>query len=155
MKNVFVVLALAICSSIASANTYSPEMSWETLMNDKHLKIDEPVVMMGHAVAYSFVCQDGQMLRTKKPVKQTETVYVGHGEGKEIVKGYKYLYTPIHYSRTVSDCTYIGRNREVCKDKVISGTYPMTVQFSVSVWGPRNDSEKFLFKKAYTVPSCN
>lgn len=155
MKNVVIVLAFAFSASFASANSYSVDMSWETLMADKHLKIDAPVVMMGHAVDYMFVCQDGQMLRTKKPVQQKETVYRGHGENKEIVTGYKYLYTPVHYSRTVSECTYIGRNREVCKDKTITGTYPLTVNVSVSLWGPRNDSEKFLFKKAYTVPSCN
>ncbi|MDG0815797.1 hypothetical protein [Bdellovibrio svalbardensis] len=154
MKNLFILLIVALSASISSAKTYSPDMSWEELNADTHLKIEPPVVFMGHAIAYTFVCKDGEMLRTMKPLKQTKTVYIGKNQSKEIVLGYKYLYTPIHYTRTVSDCTYIGRNREVCKDKVISGTYPMTVNIDVALWGPRNDSEKFLFKKPYTVPNC-
>lgn len=153
MKQVIALFALLIG---ASASAHTADTSWEVLMADKSLKIDAPVVFMGHAVDYTFVCVDGQMLRTKKPVAQKETIYIGKNRSKEVIKGYKYLYTPINYTRSVSECTYIGKNREVCKDKVVSGTYPTTVNVKVSkLVSPRNDTYKFLFNKAWTVPACH
>ncbi|WP_374035554.1 hypothetical protein ACES2I_07560 [Bdellovibrio bacteriovorus] len=154
MKNVFAMIALLISGSVASAHT--ADTSWEVLMADTNLKIDAPVVFMGHAVDYTFVCVDGQMLRTKKAVAQRETIFIGKNRSKEVITGYKYLYTPINYTRTVSDCKYIGKNREVCTDKVVSGTYPLTVNVKVSKkMSSRNDTYKFLFNKALTVPSCH
>ena len=153
MKNVFALISLMFLSSASFAHT--AETSWEVLMQDRTLKIDAPVVFMGHAVDYTFVCIDGNMLRTKKPVAQRETIYIGKNRSKEVITGYKYLYTPINYTRTISECTYIGKNREVCKDKVVSGTYPTTVNVKVSkLVSPRNDTYKFLFNKSLTVPSC-
>lgn len=154
MKQVFALLCTMFALSTASAHT--ADTSWEVLMNDMNLKIDAPVVFMGHAVDYMFVCVDGKMLRTKKAVAQRETIYIGKDRSKEVITGYKYLYTPINYSRTVSDCKYIGKNREVCTDKVVSGTYPLTVNVKVSKkLSSRNDTYKFLFNKPYTVPSCH
>lgn len=154
MKNVFAMISLLLASSLASA--YTADTSWDVLMADTNLKIDAPVVFMGHAVDYTFVCVDGRMLRTKKPVAQRDTIFIGHNRSKEVITGYKYLYTPINYTRTISDCTYIGKNREVCKDKVVSGTYALTVDVKVSrVTSPRNNYYKFLFNKPLTVPPCD
>lgn len=80
MKNVFALIGLMIASSVSFAHT--ADTSWEVLMQDKTLKIDAPVVFMGHAVDYTFVCVDGNMLRTKKAVAQRETIFIGKNRSK-------------------------------------------------------------------------
>lgn len=115
-----------------------------------------PVVFMGHAVSYDFICQEGNMFRTKKMVDIVETRH-GREHDTSVVVGHEYLTTPIHYTRTVSDCHYIGRDRQVCEDKVITGTYPTTVNVKVYKMtnGHGADDKKFLYTKSFTVPQCD
>ena len=154
--NKFIAMIALFAATTASA--YSQSTSWETLENDPRIQIDAPTVFMGHAVDYMFTCVDGANLRTIKPVKQCETIYIGKNQSKEVCKGSKYLSTPINYTRTSWDCNYVGggsNGQNVCKDKVISGTYPLTVNVKVSkVMGGKNDRVEFLFNKAYTVENC-
>ncbi|MCM2353149.1 MAG: hypothetical protein NDI63_05980 [Pseudobdellovibrio sp.] len=154
--NKFIAIIALLAGTTASA--YTASTSWETLQNDPRIQIDAPTVFMGHAIDYTFTCVDGAFLRTQKPVKQCETIYIGQNQSKEVCKGEKYLSTPINYTRTSWDCNYFGgghNGQSVCSDKVISGTYPLTVMVKVSkVMGGKNDRVEFLFNKAFTVPNC-
>ena len=156
--NKFIAMIALLAATTASA--YTASTPWETLENDPRINISAPVVFMGSAVDYMFVCKDGSNLRTKKPVKQCDTYTVGKNDRPVTTcKGSKYYSTPINYTRTTWDCSYVrgGQNSQpVCEDKVISGTYPLTVMVKVSkVMGVKNDREEFLFNKAYTVPNCH
>ncbi len=152
------LIAIIALFAATTASAYTESTSWETLQNDPRIQIDAPTVFMGHAVDYMFTCKDGAFLRTIKPVKQCETIYIGQNQSKEVCKGEKYLSTPINYTRTSWDCNYFGgghNGNQVCNDKVISGTYPLTVMVKVSkVMGGSNDRVEFLFNKAFTVPNC-
>lgn len=157
MNKLIAIIAL-LAGTTASA--YTASTSWETLENDPRIQIDAPTVFMGSAVDYMSVCKDGANLRTKNPVKQCEVIYVGkNDQRKEICKGAKHYSTPINYTRTSWDCKYVGggqNSQRVCEDKVISGTYPLTVMVKVSkVMGGKNDRVEFLFNKAYTVANCH
>jgi hypothetical protein len=152
MKTMILSLAM-LCSSASFA--YTSDTPWAVLMKDRRLKLDAPVVFMGHAIDYTFVCRTGDKLRTIKPVEKIQTIYRGKEHQEDRVIGYEYLYTPIHGTRTVSECTYVGRNRTICTDKVVTDNYPMSVDISVSkLTSPRNDFYKFLFKKRWNVPDC-
>ncbi|MCM2353148.1 MAG: hypothetical protein NDI63_05975 [Pseudobdellovibrio sp.] len=150
------LIAIIALLASATASAYTAATSWETLQNDPRIQIDAPTVFMGHAVDYMFTCKDGNNLRTIKPVKQCETIYIGKNQSKEVCKGEKYLSTPINYTRTSWDCNYTQNDQRVCEDKVISGTYPLTVMVKVSkVMGGKNDRVEFLFHKAFTVQNCH
>ncbi|WP_409479866.1 hypothetical protein [Pseudobdellovibrio sp. HCB154] len=153
------LIAIIALFAAATASAYTAATPWETLENDPRIQIDAPTVFMGHAVDYMFTCKDGNNLRTIKPVKQCETIYIGKNQSKEVCKGEKYLSTPINYTRTSWDCNYVGggqNSRRECEDKVISGTYPLTVMVKVSkVMGGKNDRVEFLFNKAFTVQNCH
>ena len=154
------LIAIIALFAATTASAYTVDTPWETLQNDPRIQIDAPTVFMGSAVDYMFTCKDGNNLRTIKPVKQCETIYVGHNDRPVTTcKGAKYYSTPINYTRTSWDCDYVGggnNSQRVCKDKVISGTYPLTVMVKVSkVMGGKNDRVEFLFNKAYTVQNCH
>lgn len=152
------LIAMIALLAATTASAYTASTSWETLENDPRIQIDAPTVFMGHAVDYMFTCVDGANLRTIKPVKQCETIYIGKNQSKEVCKGSKYLSTPINYTRTSWDCKFTGGrgDHRVCEDKVISGTYPLSVMVKVSkVMGGKNDRVEFLFNKQFDVPNCH
>ena len=152
------IIAIIALFAATTASAYTADTAWTTLQNDPRIQIDAPTVFMGHAIDYTFTCVDGANLRTVKPVKQCETIYIGQNQSKEVCKGANYLSTPINYTRTSWDCKYVGggsNGKQVCEDKVISGTYALTVNAKVSkVMGGKNDRVEFLFNKAFTVPNC-
>ncbi|AZZ36369.1 hypothetical protein CIK05_06040 [Bdellovibrio sp. qaytius] len=157
--NKFIAM-IALLATAATASAYTASTSWETLQNDPRIKIEAPTVFMGSSVDYMSVCKDGNNLRTNHVVKQCETYTVGHNDRPVTTcKASKYLSTPINYTRTSWDCQYVGGGQNaqrVCKDKVVSGTYPLTVNVKVSqMMGGKNDREEFLFNKSYSVPNCH
>ncbi len=156
MNKFIAMIALLVTTS---AFAYTADTSWETLENDPRIQIDAPTVFMGSSVDYMSVCKDGNNLRTKNAVKQCETYTVGKNDRPVTTcKGSKHYSTPINYTRTSWDCKFVGggsNGRRECEDKVISGTYPLTVMVKVSkVMGGKNDRVEFLFNKAYTVQNC-
>ncbi|WP_413557096.1 hypothetical protein [Bdellovibrio sp. HCB209] len=154
--NKFVAMIALMVSSSAFAANYSADTSWEVLEKDPTIKIEAGTVFMGSSVDYTFVCVDGANLRTKKAVAQYDVVYLGQNQRKEIYKGSKYLTTPINYTRTAWECNWDvkGEHRN-CEDKVISGSYPLTVTAKVSrSLHTKNGYEKFLFNKQLNVPNC-
>lgn len=153
MKKFIAMIALLAGSS---AFAHTADTSWEVLENDPTIKLAAPTVFMGHAVDYTFVCVDGANLRTKKPVAQYDVITIGKNQRKEIYKGSKYLSTPINYSRTSWECDWsVNGKHRTCKDKVISGTYPLTVNVKVyRQLSTKNDYSKYLFTKQLNVPNC-
>lgn len=156
MKQMYITAIAFLSVSTAFAGGISKNSSWEELQKSPYLEIEMPVVFMGHAVSYDFICQEGSMFRTKKMVDIVETHH-GREHDTTTVVGQEYLTTPIHYTRTVSDCKYIGQNRTVCEDKVVTGTYPTTVNVKVyKVFSSKeHDHKNFLFMKPFTVPQCD
>lgn len=156
MKKIIAIIAI-LTSATSFAHTAST--SWEVLEKDPTIRIAAPTVFMGSSVDYMSVCADGANLRTIKPVKQCETIYVGHNDRPTTVcKGEKHLSTPINYTRSSWDCKFVGggdNGQRVCEDKVISGTYPLNVNVAIyKIVSLKNGTEKFLFNKAYSVPNC-
>lgn len=153
------LIATIALFAATTASAYSASTPWETLENDPRIQIDAPTVFMGSAVDYMSVCKDGSNLRTNNVVKQCETYTVGKNDRPiTTCKKSKHLSTPINYTRTSWDCQYVGGGQNaqrVCKDKVIFGTYPLSVMVKVSkMLGGKNDRVEFLFNKQYTVPNC-
>jgi hypothetical protein len=154
--NKFVAMIALLVSSSAFAANYSADTSWEVLEKDPTIKIEAGTVFMGSAIDYTFVCVDGANLRTKKPVAQYDVITIGDNYRKEVYKGSKYLTTPINYTRTAWECEWnVNGKHRTCADKVISGTYALTVDAKVSkVLNTKNGYEKFLFTKQLNVPNC-
>ncbi|WP_374029972.1 hypothetical protein [Bdellovibrio bacteriovorus] len=137
------------------SRAYSSDMSWDEIMRNPILQPKAPTVYMGRSIDYMFVCVDGDRLRTLKPVGITETRT--YGDRQEVVEvDRQYLSTPINYKHTVEDCFW-NTNQRICKDVVVRGSYPLTVSIPVyrHLFANKNDRLEYLFRKTYTVPSCD
>ncbi|KYG61799.1 hypothetical protein [Bdellovibrio bacteriovorus] len=155
MKKI-IALFLGILSTSAIAHAYSADMSWDEINRSKYLHPKAPTVYMGRSIDYMFVCQDGDRLRTQKPVDITETRSYGGDRMEVVVVGREYLSTPIDYVHTVEDCFW-NTNQRICKDVDVYGSYPLTVTIPVykRISNRNVEREELLFRKSYTVPSCN
>lgn len=151
-----IALALTMLSvSSAFAGKYSADMSWEQLNKAYDLDIQMPTAFMGHSVSYDMICVEGDNLRTIHPVDITEEFPMNKEQTGTRVVGHQYLSTPIHYSGVESQCVSRG-DHDVCENAIVSGTYPTTVAVKVYQYvNPSKTSlEKFLFTKAFTLPTC-
>ncbi|WP_413291230.1 hypothetical protein [Bdellovibrio sp. HCB337] len=158
MKTMIAMAFALLTASSAFAGKYTVDTSWEVLNKATDLHIEMPIVFMGHAVSYDFICVEGNNLRTKTMVDITvPDQRGGHGERSSIVVGQEYLTTPIDYAYTETQCHYIGQNQQVCEEKLISGTYATTVDVKVYKLsrGNERDNHTYLFTKAFTVPECS
>ncbi len=154
MKRLFAILLALVSSTALWAHAYSANSSWEEILSAKYLDVQAPTVWMGRSIDYTFVCQNGDHLRTMKPVDITETR--SRGDRMEVVVvGHEYLSTPINYVHTIEDCTYFGE-RSYCRDRQVTGSYPLTVVIPVyrHISNRNADHWQLLFRKSYTVPPC-
>jgi hypothetical protein len=155
MKKIVLAFAMLAASS-AMAAKYSADMSWDQLNKAYDLDIQMPTVFMGSSVSYDMICVDGNNLRTIKPVDVTEQYKINKEQVGWKVVGQKYRSTPINYTSVESVCVTRG-DHDVCHNEVITGSYPTTVNVTVNQYvNPSKTSlVKFLFKKSFTLPSCN
>jgi hypothetical protein len=153
MKNILLSVFALVIAQGASASI-SQNSSWEEILAAKGpYVIHSPVVYMGRAIDYTFVCRDGGMLRTQAPV---DIVYaIQEGAGKTVFQTVRseVLSTSINFVQKEDFCD-TGSNRTVCKPVTYTGTYPMTVNIKVGR-ELNNGSEVYLFTKSYTVPTCD
>ncbi|UYL08067.1 hypothetical protein B9G69_013535 [Bdellovibrio sp. SKB1291214] len=152
MKQILMsVFALLIAQSASAMITQNS--SWEEILAAKGpYVLHSPVIYMGRAIDYTFVCRDGGMLRTQAPVDIVYAIQEGAGKTVFQTVGREVLSTPINYVQKEDFCD-TGSNRTVCKPVTYTGTYPMTVNIQI---GRRlnNGLEVYLFTKSYTVPTC-
>lgn len=152
MKNILMSLFALFIGQTASA-AISQNSSWEEILAAKGpYVIHAPVVYMGRAIDYTFVCHAGDMLRTKAPVDIVYAIQEGAGRTVFQTVGSEILSTPINYVQNEDFCD-TGSNRTVCKPVTYTGTYPMTVNIQVGR-ELNNGLEVYLFTKSYTVPTC-
>lgn len=153
MKSILMSLFSLFVAHTASA-AISQNSSWEEILAAKApYVIHSPVVYMGRAIDYTFVCRDGNMLRTKAPVDIAYAIQEGAGKTVFQTVRSEVLKTPIKYVQKEDFCD-TGSNRTVCKPVTYTGTYPMTVNIQVGR-ELNNGSEVYLFTKSYTVPACD
>ncbi|QDK38054.1 hypothetical protein [Bdellovibrio sp. NC01] len=154
MKKAFGLL-VAMMFAVPAFAGISKNSSWEEIMSAKTVVVKAPTVYMGRSVDYTFVCQDGNSLRTIKPVDTT--VSKSYGDREEVVVvGSGYLSTPINYTHTVENCFW-NNNQRLCKNQTVKGSYALTVSIPVyRLISTKNaDHYTFLFNKSYTVPQCD
>ncbi|WP_413558351.1 hypothetical protein [Bdellovibrio sp. HCB209] len=154
MKKIVMALAALLVGQTASA-ALSANSSWEEIFAAKGpYVIHAPVVYMGRAIDYTFVCRDGDSLRTKAPVDVVvNDSTLGDGPTKFKTVETLILSTPINYVHKEDFCD-ASYNKVVCTPMTYTGTYPMTV--NVKVGRKLNKGrEVFLFNKSYTVPNCD
>ncbi|UYL07476.1 hypothetical protein B9G69_010510 [Bdellovibrio sp. SKB1291214] len=157
MKNMILAIAALIVGQTANA-AISANSSWEEINAAKGpYQIVAPVVYMGRAIDYTFVCRNGDTLQTIKPVDIVEVVQPTNQNGRTEFKvvGSEVLSTSINYTHKESFCDQTKGDRTVCKDVVYTGTYPMTVNVKVYTQVGHNQPARLLFTKAYTVPTCD
>ncbi|WP_413577813.1 hypothetical protein ACLVWU_05020 [Bdellovibrio sp. HCB290] len=157
MKNMILAIAALIVGQTANA-AISANSSWEEIFAAKGpYQIVAPAVYMGRAIDYTFVCVDGNELRTQKPVDIVVTKQPTNQNGRtefEVV-GSEILSTPINYTQKESFCDSSKGDKTVCRDVVYTGTYPLTVNVKVYSQVGNEAPARLLFTKAYTVPTCD
>lgn len=148
------VFALVSLSAFSAHALVTADSSWDEILRVKYLDVKAPTVYMGRSIDYMFVCQEGDRLRTMKPVDITETRTYGDRQ-EVVVVGREILSTPIDYTQTVEDCFW-NNNQRICKDVEIHGSYPLTVMVPVyrHISNHNADHWTLLFRKPYTVPPC-
>ncbi|UOF01410.1 hypothetical protein [Bdellovibrio reynosensis] len=153
-------LILGLLVSASAHAMVNQNSSWEEIMADRYVQVKAPTVYMGRAIDYTFVCRDGDNLRTQKPVDITETRFHGGREGGRteiVVVGREYLSTPIDYAHKVESCRSNSNHDFDCKTHTVYGSYPMTVTIPVvkRISNRNAEREELLFRKSYTVPDCD
>ncbi|WP_413557101.1 hypothetical protein [Bdellovibrio sp. HCB209] len=150
----FLLSILTIASAQSASAAISQNSSWEEILAAKgSYVIHSPVVYMGRAIDYTFVCRDGANLHTKAPVDIVYAIQEGAGRTVFQVVGSEVLTTPINFVQTEDFCDSSG-NKTICKPMTYKGTYPMTVDIQVGQQ-VGNGNETLLFTKSYTVPACD
>ncbi|QLY23825.1 hypothetical protein [Bdellovibrio sp. KM01] len=152
MKSILMSIFTIFVAQNASAGI-SQNSSWEEILAAKGpYVVHSPVVYMGRAIDYTFVCRDGDMLRTKAPVDIVYAIQEGAGRTVFQTVGSEVLSTPIKYTQKEDFCD-TGSSRTVCKPVTYTGAYPLTVDIKVGR-ELNNGSEVYLFTKKYSVPDC-
>ncbi len=151
-KFVLTIVALIVGQTASAAITQNS--SWEEILAAKGPYIvHAPAVYMGRAIDYTFVCRDGDVLRTQAPVD----IVVTHMDGDrratfETVRS-EVLSTPINFVQHEDYCD-TSYTRTLCTPVTYTGSYPMTVEIKVGRKMKRG-REVYLFTKSYTVPNCD
>nr|BFD60325.1 hypothetical protein CKG001_24320 [Bdellovibrio sp. CKG001] len=150
----FLSLVIGLLTAAPAFAGVTASSSWEEIMRDKYAIVKAPTVYMGRSIDYTFVCRNGDHLRTLKPVDTTVSRTRGDRE-EIIVIDRDYLSTPISYRHEVDNCDWRGERR-VCKTEIVTGSYPLTVNIPVYRRISNRNVERYelLFRKSYTVPNC-
>ncbi|WP_413582409.1 hypothetical protein [Bdellovibrio sp. HCB288] len=152
MKKIVLSVVTLLLAQTATAEI-TANSSWEEIFAAKGpYQIHAPVVYMGRAIDYTYVCRDGQNLRTMGPVDIVVNDQEGDGPTKFEVVGSEVLSTPIKYVQHEEFCD-ASYNKVLCTPVTYTGVYPMTVQISVGR-KLNKGREVHLFTKSYTVPNC-
>ncbi|MFV3408810.1 hypothetical protein [Bdellovibrio bacteriovorus] len=154
MKRIMTLL-ITLMSAVPAFAAVNANSSWEEIMRDRYAIVKAPTIYMGRAIDYTFACQDGDRLRTQKPVDTTVSRTRGDRE-EIIVIDRDYLSTPINYTHEVENCFW-NNNQRRCKMETVTGSYPLTVNIPVYKRISNRNVERYelLFRKSYTVPQCD
>lgn len=155
MKKIVLSLMTLVLSQAASAGAITQNSSWEEIMAAKApYVVHAPAVYMGRAIAYTYVCRDGENLRTKGPVDIVVTNMDGTNRKATFTTvRSEVLSTPINYVQHEDFCDSTEA-RTLCYPVTYTGTYPMTVEIKVGR-KLNKGREVTLFTKSYTVPDCD
>ncbi|WP_413585116.1 hypothetical protein [Bdellovibrio sp. HCB274] len=152
MKKIVLSIATLLLAQTASA-AITANSSWEEIFAAKGpYRIHAPVVYMGRAIDYTYVCRDGNNLRTMGPVDIVYNDHNGDGPTKFEVVGSEVLSTPINYVQHEDFCD-ASYSRTLCTPMTYTGSYPMTVDIEVGR-KMNKGREVYMFTKSYTVPDC-
>ncbi|QDK46534.1 hypothetical protein DOM22_15840 [Bdellovibrio sp. ZAP7] len=151
-KIVLSIVALLVGQTASAAITQNS--SWEEILAAKApYVVHAPAVYMGRAIAYTFVCRDGDTLRTKAPVDIVVTHMDGNRKATFETVRSEVLSTPINFVQKEDFCD-TNESRTLCYPVEYTGTYPMTVEIKVGR-KLNKGRETHLFTKSYTVPNCD
>lgn len=157
MKTI-VLLALALLSTqVMSRSTVGS--TWAELKKDYTLNIQWPAAKMNHgpATGVDFLCDAGDHFRTLKPLQKCVRQAVKPGRnGGLYCAAYTTSFGIVEKVQSYERCVRYSNNRErtECREYetrtfVVASNYNVTVNKKVG-----RDSEKFLFKKSFTIPAC-
>ncbi|UYL09923.1 hypothetical protein B9G69_004955 [Bdellovibrio sp. SKB1291214] len=155
MKKIVLSLLTLVLSQAASAGAITQNSSWEEILAAKApYVVHAPAVYMGRAISYTYVCRDGENLRTKGPVDTVVTNMDGTNRKATFTTvRSEVLSTPINFVQHEDFCDSTEA-RTLCYPVTYTGTYPMTVEISVGR-KLNKGREVHLFTKSYTVPDCD
>lgn len=157
------ILSLLTFSAFADVNELSEESSWEEIMNTRNIELKGDGIKVGETnTTIFFVEEENGMLYTLKPTKDgyykrmnsrkenDRTEWVETGES--IKSGNVTIQVPIYERERIS------RDRDEIKlvgykDYTQPLTREIEVYEVVSRDGDKDDKERLLFKKKFTVPA--
>lgn len=161
MKKILaLVIALAATTAMAGVNVNTP---WSQLKKDYSLNIKWPSARMNHGpmTSVDFLCDAGDHFETLKPIKTcTKWEVERRRDGDLVCTAYKTITGTVEKVQSYEACVKYQRrghdHDDVCV-KYETRTFEVASNYNVAVYkqlSHRNDTERFLFKKPFSIPAC-
>lgn len=157
------ILSLLTFSAFANVNDLSENSSWEEIMNTRNIELKGDGIKVGGTnTSVFFVEEENGMLYTLKPTKDGYYKRVNSSRdndrkewvqtGESIKSGNVTIQVPVYERKRI--------NRDRDETKLVGYkdyTQPLTREIEVyevvSRGGNKDDKQRLLFKKEFTVPS--
>jgi len=159
MKKILaIVFALSATAAMAGVTVNTP---WSQLKKDYSLNIKWPAARMNHGphTGVDFLCDAGEHFETLKTIKSCVKWEIERRrDGNLVCVQYESITGIVEKVQSYERCVKYSssRERDICL-QYETRSFEVPSSYNVEVYrelGHRNDNERLLFKKTFTIPAC-